>query len=213
MKIKVCGLKDPENIKAVTALSPDYMGFICYGLSPRFIAGLSPGVLGSLPASVYKTAVFVNENMETINAMIDTFNFNAIQLHGSESPEFCNDLRKRVTVLKAFGIDENFDFNNLNAYVNNVDLFMFDTKTDIYGGSGKTFDWNILANYQLDVPFFLSGGLSLDNLEEVKNIHHPQFYGVDLNSRFETSTGVKNIKQLKKAFAIIKQLNTNEIRG
>jgi len=213
MKIKVCGLKNPENIKAVAALSPDYMGFICYGLSPRFISDLKPETLIELPATVYKTAVFVNEDIENVNTLINIFKFNAIQLHGDESPEYCNELKSKVQVLKAFGLNANFDFERLKPYANSADFFLFDTKTDIYGGSGKTFDWSILDKYQLDVPFFLSGGISLDNLEEIKKINHPQFYGVDLNSRFETEPGIKDIEKLEKAFNIIKQFDTHEIRS
>jgi phosphoribosylanthranilate isomerase len=214
MKIKVCGLKYPENIKAIAALSPDYMGFICYGLSPRYIAQLLPKVLEDLPGTIYKTGVFVNESADTINLLIDTYGFNAIQLHGDESPEFSSALRSKATVIKAFGVDNDFDFGKLDSYVNNVDCFLFDTKTAGYGGSGKTFNWDILNNYKLDVPFFLSGGISLDNLNEVKKISHPRFYGIDLNSRFETEPGVKDIEKLKKAFDSIKKQNiTDEIRS
>lgn len=213
MKIKVCGLKDTENIKAVAALAPDYMGFICYSLTPRFIGALAPDALAALPETIYKTGVFVNENIESVNTFINSFKFNAVQLHGDESPEYCNELKGKIQVLKAFGLDENFDFERLKPYVNSVDFFLFDTKTEIYGGSGKIFDWNILDKYQLDVPFFLSGGISLDNLEEIKKINHLQFYGVDLNSRFEIEPGIKNIEELEKAFNMIKQFDTHEIRS
>jgi len=206
VKIKVCGLKNAENIKAVAALSPDYMGFICYGLTPRFIAGLSSDVLDALPDTIYKTGVFVNEDKEKINNLIDQFGFNAVQLHGDESPAFAHSFRNRVKVFKAFGVDDNFDFEQLAAYTGSVDYFMFDTKTEGYGGSGKTFDWAMLENYKLDIPFFLSGGISLDNLEKIKNIKHPQFYGVDLNSRFELEPGLKDVQQLEKAFKILRQL-------
>lgn len=209
MKIKVCGLKDPENIKAVAALSPDYMGFICYGLSPRFIAGLEPELLEALPATIYKTAVFVNESKETIDNLINQFDFNAIQLHGEESPEFSHSFKHKVKVFKAFGVDGNFDFNQLGPYSNSVDYFMFDTKTEGYGGSGKTFNWDILQQYNLDKPFFLCGGISLDNLGKVAEIKHPQFYGVDLNSRFETEPGKKDVEKLTKAFEILRQSITS----
>jgi phosphoribosylanthranilate isomerase len=117
-------------------------------------------------------------------------------------------------VFKAFGLDGNFDFGQLDNYINKVDYFLFDTKTAAYGGSGKTFDWGMLENYKLDVPFFLSGGISLDNLEEIKKINHPQFYGVDLNSRFEMAPGVKDTGKLKQAFDIINnQTITDEIRS
>jgi len=214
MKIKVCGLKQPENIKAVAALKPDYMGFICYGPSPRYIDTLSPEALQAIPGNIHKTGVFVNETAAAISSLIDQYDFDTIQLHGDESPEFADAFRSKVIVIKAFGVDNNFDFGKLTAYVNKVDYLMFDTKTTIYGGSGKAFNWNILNKYTLDTPFFLSGGISLDNIEEVRNITHPQFYAVDLNSRFEDEPGVKNIQKLEKAFDIIKKHTiTDEIRS
>jgi len=213
MKIKVCGLRDPQNIEQVAGLNPDYVGFIFYGPSPRFVTDVPAETLNGLPSSITKTAVFVNETAENINTLIDQFKFDAIQLHGNESAEFCNEFKSRVKVLKAFGLNEDFDFKQLDAYADKVDFFLFDTKTDIHGGSGKTFDWGILDNYQLDAPFFLSGGISPDNLEEIKKITHPQFYGVDLNSRFETAPGMKNIEKLKAAFTALKQFDTNEIRS
>jgi phosphoribosylanthranilate isomerase len=212
MKIKVCGLKDPDNIKAISALTPDYMGFICYALSPRFITDMPANAIEFLPASINKTAVFVNENESNINLLIDKFKFDTIQLHGNESPEFSNSFRGRVKVIKAFGLNSDFDFNRLNDYADKVDFFLFDTKTELHGGSGKSFDWSILDNYKLEVPFFLSGGLSPENLEEVQQINHPQFYGVDLNSRFEIAPGLKDIKKLKQAFNML-NTNTNEIRS
>jgi phosphoribosylanthranilate isomerase len=214
MKIKVCGLKDPKNIEAVAALNPDYLGFICYGPSPRYIGQLSAESFKKLQINIKKTAVFVNESAQKINSLIHAYNFDVIQLHGDETPEFCQNFKNRVTVFKAFGLDDNFDFGRLDNYINKVDYFLFDTKTAAYGGSGKIFDWGILENYKLDVPFFLSGGISLDNLDEIKKIDHPQFYGVDLNSRFETAPGIKDTSKLKQAFDIInKQPIINEIRS
>ncbi|MDF2431808.1 MAG: phosphoribosylanthranilate isomerase [Mucilaginibacter sp.] len=213
MKIKVCGLKFTENIEAVAALNPDFMGFIFYDRSPRFIDEVPGEALKNLPYSIIKTAVFVNETTEIINALIDQYHFNAVQLHGNESPDFCNSFRDKVKVIKAFGMSEDFNLNQLIPYADKVDYFLFDTKTDIHGGSGKTFNWSVLDQYQLNIPFFLSGGLSLDNLDEIKKIRHPQFYGADLNSKFEVAPGNKNIEQLEKAFDIIKQSKTNEVRS
>ena len=212
MKIKVCGLKYHENINAVTALAPDYMGFIFYGPSPRFVDNLPVESLNNIPHSVSKTGVFVNESEENITLAIEKYGFNAIQLHGDEGADVCNVFKSKVTVIKAFGLHNDFDFGRLDAYVNKVDFFLFDTKTTIHGGSGKTFDWTILDQYNLDIPFFLSGGVSPENIEEVTNITHPQFYGIDLNSRFETAPGLKNIEQLETAFNSIKQ-NINELRS
>jgi phosphoribosylanthranilate isomerase len=213
MKIKVCGLKDASNITQVANLSPGYMGFIFYDKTPRFAGNLSASALKKLPPQIVKTAVFVNEGAENIKALITRYKFDAIQLHGNEGPEVCALLKGNVKVIKAFGLNEDFDFDQLYPYADHVDFFLFDAKTELYGGSGKTFDWDILNDYDLDIPFFLSGGISPDNLEEIKNIQHPQFYGVDLNSRFETGPGIKNIEQLKKAFAIIKQFDNHEIRS
>jgi phosphoribosylanthranilate isomerase len=204
MKIKVCGLKHPENIEAVAALQPDYVGFIFYGKSPRYMAGLDVEVLQSISTNMKKTGVFVNESAGNINSLIAEYGFDAIQLHGDESPEFCAAFKGKVTVIKAFGINEDFDFEQLKDYANNVDLFLFDTKTKEYGGSGKTFDWSVLDKYTLDVPFFLSGGIGPENIQDVKTISHPQFYGVDLNSRFEIEPALKNIEKLEQAFALIK---------
>jgi phosphoribosylanthranilate isomerase len=205
MKIKVCGLKYTDNIEAVSALDPDYVGFVCYGPSPRYAGELDAETINSVPRSVIKTAVFVNDDRETISALIDKYGFDAIQFHGNEDAEFCAYFKDKVTVIKAFGVNEGFDFDILDDFAGSVDLFLFDTKTNIHGGSGKSFDWSLLNKYQLDIPFFLSGGLSLENLDEVKNIRHPQFYGVDLNSKFETAPGLKDIGKLEKAFDIIKQ--------
>lgn len=212
MKIKVCGLREQNNIEAVAALKPDYMGFIWYTQSPRYVYRLPEKVLQQLPAGIIKTAVFVNEEMPVIKALIKQFGFEAVQLHGQESPEFCSELKQQVQVLKAFGLDEQFDFSRLEPYTDCIDYFLFDTKTAQHGGSGQTFNWSVLNNYRLDVPFFLSGGLSLDNMEEIKKIKHPAFYGVDLNSRFETEPGLKDINKLKKAFEML-SFTENEIRS
>src|SRR3954470_17289268 len=116
MKIKICGLKEPDNIKLMASLKADYMGFICYGPSPRFIAGLDTETLKILSHDIFKTAVFVNENVERISELINSYHFDAIQLHGDESPAFCRQFKNKVTVIKAFGVDVNFDFEQLNEY-------------------------------------------------------------------------------------------------
>ncbi len=213
MKIKVCGLRDAENIQAVADLGPDYVGFIGYAKSPRYIGDLAPETLNSVPENIIRTGVFVNEDAGVVDQLITKYHFGAVQLHGSETPEYCAHFKGRVQVLKAFGVDEAFDFGQLEAYVGHVDYFLFDTKTVAHGGSGKTFDWAVLKNYTLDVPFFLSGGISLDNLDEIKKIDHPKLYGVDLNSRFELSPGLKDINLLKQAFEKIKQFDTHEVRS
>jgi phosphoribosylanthranilate isomerase len=213
MKIKVCGLKFADNIKAVEALQPDFMGFICYDKSPRYMADLNEFALDNVSNNIIKAGVFVDEDADEISKLIYKYKFDAIQLHGTESPEFCDLFKHEVQVIKAFGVDEKFDFTQLNAYWGKVDYFLFDTKTTAHGGSGQTFNWDILSRYQLNVPFFLSGGLSQDNIAEIKNIKHPLLYGVDLNSRFEISPGIKDIDKLTQAFTTINTFNSNEVRS
>lgn len=213
MKIKVCGLTAPENIKAVTALNPDFMGFIFYKNSPRYIETPDEGILKAIPASIYKTAVFVNEDAEQINKLINKYHFDVIQLHGNETPAFAQSFSHKTAVIKAFGVDTNFNFEQLDNYVNKVDYFLFDTKTEKHGGSGKPFDWSVLNKYELDVPFFISGGISPENLGEIMTLNHPQLYGIDLNSKFEDAPGIKDIERLIKAFERVKKAYTNEIRG
>lgn len=207
MKIKVCGMKFPENIRQVAALQPDYLGFIFYPHSPRFI-GYDPNKeLTELRLPAKKVGVFVDKDFSTIKNIIQLYQFDAVQLHGNESAETCAALQKIVPVIKAFGVDENFDFDQLEAYENSVDYFLFDTKTTVHGGSGKSFDWHVLENYKLQVPFFVSGGLGLENISAVLQFKHPAFYGLDLNSRFEDEPGVKNMGKLKEAFDLIKAEN------
>lgn len=202
MRIKVCGLKYADNIARVAALGADYMGFICYDQSPRYMADLPPHVT-AIPDGVVTTGVFVNEDADKVFEMIGQYGFKAIQLHGTETPAYCLQFNGKVTVIKAFGIDEGFNFEQLETYKDVVDFFLFDTRTLAHGGSGKTFDWEILDGYKLDIPFFLSGGLSPDNIGEAVKINHPAFYGVDLNSKFEIEPGLKDMEKLKQAFAIL----------
>ncbi len=199
LKLKVCGMRDPRNIEALTALEPDYMGFIFYGKSKRFVGDMDPVLVRSLPASIKPTGVFVNETLEEVLRIARQYKLTALQLHGAESPEYCQlikDQLPNIEVIKAFGVDENFNFDLLNNYQGLVDYFLFDTQTTEHGGSGKTFDWAVLKQYQLNVPYFLSGGIGLDQVAQIKEIVDPRLYAVDVNSRFEISPAFKNIDQL-----------------
>ncbi len=198
MFLKICGLKDPENIKQVAALKPNYMGFIFYPQSKRFVG--DDFVMPSVSPEIKKVGVFVNANASFIIDKIDEYKLDLIQLHGNETPEFCEVLNHIVPVIKAFGIDETFDFNALELYKNSCSYFLFDSKTKEYGGSGKQFDWNLLEKYDNSVPFFLSGGIGLEEIEKLKNwkIEKLKNYVVDVNSLFETEPGIKEIKKLEK---------------
>jgi phosphoribosylanthranilate isomerase len=206
MKIKICGLKDKNNISQVSEANPEYMGFIFYPKSPRFVGDkFEKNALELIPGSIVKTAVFVNESVENIVSIVDNYSFNAIQLHGNESPEMCMQLKdKKLIVIKAFAIDEGFDFNSLIPYETHCDYFLFDTKTPAFGGSGKTFDWKLLSQYQLETPFFLSGGLGIENLEAILKLKHEKLYGLDFNSKLEDSPGIKNLQMINTVLVAIR---------
>lgn len=206
LKIKVCGMKYLANIKALAELEPDFMGFIFYPPSQRFIGvEFERNDVANLQPDIQRTAVFVNAHLHEVIEFSNLYGMKTIQLHGQESPEFCGELKaKGFKVIKAFGVDESFDFNTLNAFVEQVDFFLFDTKTSTHGGSGLIFDWRVLQKYNIEKPFLLSGGLGPDNLAEVLKIKHKNFYGVDLNSKFEIEPALKDIEKLEKAFELIR---------
>lgn len=206
LKIKVCGMKYQANIKALAVLEPDFIGFIFYPPSKRFIGvEFEKQDIEHLNSAIKRTAVFVNAQFHEIVEFANLYGVKTLQLHGEETPELCNQLKQKgFSIIKAFGVDANFNFDILLNYEDYIDFFLFDTKTNEYGGSGLSFDWDILQNYRLEKPFLLSGGLSVENLAEVLKIEHKHFYGVDLNSKFEIEPGLKDIEKLKKAFELIK---------
>lgn len=199
MKFKVCGLTQLEQVKEINSLNFDYLGFIFYPKSKRCIS--EELLIGIKDLCLKKVAVFVNEEIEKIKYLVSIYNFSFIQLHGDETKFFCEDLKSRVNkiIIKAFQINQDFDFSILTDYQEAVDYFLFDTACDSYGGSGKVFNWEILKKYNLDTPYFLSGGLNPDNLnlalEFAKN--DSRLFALDLNSGFEISPGKKNIDLLK----------------
>jgi phosphoribosylanthranilate isomerase len=195
-KLKICGMKLPENIAEVIALEPDYLGFIFFTGSKRFVGELDPEMIKNIPETIRTTGVFVDERMETVKERVATYQLKAVQLHGNESPAYCKELQKVTEVIKAFGIDSLFDFDRLDDYFDSVDYYLFDTQTAEHGGSGKSFNWRLLEKYQLIKPFFISGGIGLDNVAELPRINDERLYGVDVNSRFETAPGIKDIGQL-----------------
>ena len=196
-QLKICGMKIPENITAVVALEPDYMGFIFYTASKRFIADLDPEIIRGIPETIKTTGVFVDEQLEVVKDKITLYQLKAVQLHGKESVEYCAALMATdIEVIKAFGIDDTFNFDRLDDYYDAVDYFLFDTQTPEHGGSGKAFNWRLLEKYQLVKPFFLSGGVGLDNVKELFRINDERLYAVDVNSRFENAPGLKDIDKL-----------------
>lgn len=206
MKIKVCGMRDPENIAAVAALYPDYMGFIFYPGSARYVDSDNADAITALPASIKRTGVFVNATMEAILDRVKQFNLVAVQLHGKELPGLCRDLQLAgLEVIKAFGVDQDFDFESLAPYGEVCDYFLFDTKTSRHGGSGKVFDWGVLSRYTLNKPYFISGGLGPENIAAAMQLPDNRLYAADLNSKFETAPAMKDIQKLAKAITLIKE--------
>jgi phosphoribosylanthranilate isomerase len=211
MKIKICGMRGEANIQALSELKPDYMGLIFYPLSKRFVNQANASLPEDLSDEIKVTGVFVNESHEVVLQKVKQYHLKAVQLHGEETPGYCHRLRRmlevedtEVELIKAFGIDEAFDFKVLEAYNNAVDFFLFDTKTPAHGGSGLRFNWQILKNYDLDRPYFLSGGIGLDDLNSLKLLNDYRLYAVDLNSKFETSPGLKDIEQVSRAINILR---------
>ena len=190
-------MRDTSNIQDLLELDLDYMGFIFFEKSARNAEGIvSEDILQAFPSTTKKVGVFVNASKEFILAQHAKYNFQALQLHGSESPEFCASFPD-LEIIKAFGVDDGFDFKKLEPYKDLVDYFLFDTKTPLHGGSGLVFNWQKLKEYDQSKPFFLSGGLSADNIKEVLQYQDMNIHAVDVNSKFELEPGLKNIKLLK----------------
>ena len=198
MLLKICGMKYSENIQEAAALKPDFMGFIFYPKSPRYAEPLDITALDALPPSIKKIGVFVNESKENILTIGYKYKLDGVQLHGSELVDMCRELKKLgYIVIKAFPIAEAYNFRVTKGYEGVCDYFLFDTKTESYGGSGVKFNWQILKEYKGETPFLLSGGIEADDAEAILKIEHPKFAGIDLNSKFEIKPGLKNISLLK----------------
>ena len=182
----------------VETLEPDYMGFIFWEKSPRYMEGVVP----SISRKIKKVGVFVNAGAEEILQRVTKYGLQMVQLHGNETPELCNHLKSLgIGVIKVFGVDETFNFSVLEPYENVCDYYLFDTKGKLPGGNGYVFDWEVLENYPSTKPFFLSGGIGMENIDEVLTfLYRPESkycHAIDINSRFETKPGLKDIQQLK----------------
>ena len=212
MKLKICGMKYPDNILELGSLLPDYMGFIFWEKSARYFDGVIP----ELPKSIKKTGVFVNESTAIIVEKIIRYDLQAVQLHGKESVSFCEDLKKivpkNIEIIKVFSILDTFDFELLKPFESVCDYFLFDTKGKLPGGNGTTFDWKVLENYPSTKPFFLSGGIGLDEMDAVKEILKTNLpvYAIDVNSKFEIEPGLKNISFCKEALLCVSTFNRAE---
>jgi phosphoribosylanthranilate isomerase len=199
MKIKICGMKEAQNIQEVAKLNPDLMGFIFYEKSARYVdAKILADAVQTLPSSISKVGVFVDEELEKVLDLCNSFGLKYAQLHGKETPEYCEKIKAGgISVIKVFHMDKTFDLSQVEAYENYSEVFLFDTKTKGYGGSGKHFDWSLLNQYTLDTPFLLSGGISTEDLTTIKALNIPKLMGIDVNSRVEISPGNKDVNKVK----------------
>ncbi|GGD44195.1 phosphoribosylanthranilate isomerase [Muriicola marianensis] len=207
MKIKVCGMKYPENMEQVSQLRPDYMGFIFWEPSSRFFTGSIP----EIPETIDKVGVFVDASIPYILEKVKDLNLQLVQLHGQESPDFCTSLRRelenligpdrKIEIVKAIAVGQSFSFGDLNPFEGRVDYFLFDSKGPLPGGNGFAFDWKLLEGYDLDTPFFLSGGIGLAEVEILKGFMGTSLvkkcHAIDVNSAFELEPGLKDPRKLQ----------------
>ena len=199
-KIKVCGITNEANYNDLKNYPVDYFGFIFYDKSPRYL--LKYDNIEFIKSINNKVGVFIDDDITNVIGLCEKYNFKTIQLHGNEDPNYCYKLKDNgIKIIKTFLINSSDDLKNINLFNESVDYFLFDYKSRYYGGSGKNFDWRVLNNVEIFQPFFLSGGISLDNIDNLNIIKNKSnLYAIDINSNFETFPGFKNIDLIDKLF-------------
>ena len=205
--IKICGMREPENILAAAQLKPDLLGFIFYQESPRYAGTyLDPVILSNLPIDIRKAGVFVNSDFNIIQDTVAKYSLDVVQLHGNESPELCARIKNSgIQVIKAFNISDTTDPKVFDDFIEYTDYFLFDARSPKFGGSGQKFDWKLLDMMDRGHQFFLSGGISPQDIDNIAAISNQSFHGIDLNSRFEIKPGLKDIEKL--------EIFINEVKG
>ena len=204
MIVKVCGMRDPQNIRAVEALGVDWIGFIFHPHSPRYVERIPD----YLPSKAARVGVFVNASVREIVERTERFGLNAVQMHGHESPDFCCSLRGKLPagtiLLKALPVADSGDMERAMRYQDCCDYLLFETPSPAYGGSGRQFDWSLTDRYSGSLPFILSGGIGPGSIAALRTLHHPRWAGIDLNSRFETEPGIKDTASLQEFITELK---------
>lgn len=200
LNVKICGIKLPQNINSITLLKPYFIGFIFYTYSHRFIGVILPN-----ETQIKKVGVLVNNSIDNILKNRQKYAIDFVQLHGCESIEFCEKLYKNnLSIIKVLSINDALVFLCMDEYVNYSIFFLFDTYCIEYGGSGRKFSWDKISEYTFDTLFFISGGIGTEDVERMKNVFHPKFFGFDLNSKFEIEPGNKNRDELRRFIHKIK---------
>ena len=212
MRLKVCGMTKIEQLKELEEIGVDFAGLIFYKPSPRFAlsAGLSPIKIKSERLKINKIGVFVNETAEEILKIVDEWKLDMVQLHGDESPRLCEQISNHITTIKAFRIgNENNTAYKVFPYIEETDLFLFDTKGKNYGGTGEQFDWQQISSSKIQKPYFLSGGIGPDDVNKIKEFckKEKNLFALDVNSKFEISPGVKDMRLVKKFAEEIQKIN------
>jgi phosphoribosylanthranilate isomerase len=208
MKLKVCGITTVAQLEKLQELAVDYAGLIFYEKSKRYAwECLQSEKFEIRKLQIKKIGVFVNADMGILKSCVQSFGLTAVQLHGDESVEYCAAIQKETEVIKVFRMsDKTKDVDALlEPYQKVSDYFLFDTDTESYGGSGRRFDWSQLQTATIGKPFFLSGGIGPEDMEKLKSFKHPFFYAVDVNSRFETSPGLKDMEKVQTFANALKQ--------
>ena len=216
MVVKICGMRDPKNIQSLLELPVDLMGLIFYKKSPRHVPDSAASeILQVSDGKVKRVGVFVNEDIRIILQKAAKFKLSFVQLHGKESPDYCYDLLAasaktfgcddELQIIKAFSVDEKFDFSITSDYSPYCKYFIFDTKGKNAGGNGFKFDWSLLDQYTAKTPFLLSGGIGSDAGEAINSLDFPKMIGVDLNSKFEIQPALKDVDLLKQFLKTLKQ--------
>ena len=205
-------MKSPENMRALAELPIDMMGMVFYGKSPRCVDERNTDQINAITLTIPKVGVFVDASLEVIREKVERFQLQFVQLHGKESPVFCRALRKEgIAIIKAFQIKTVEDLKTERLYEDCCDYFLFDTPTSRYGGSGNKFDWELLSAYTGTSPFFLSGGIAPEDAEIIYQLNLPQLFAVDLNSRFETAPGIKDIDKIRRFISNVLPQSTQRI--
>ncbi|MEO6549114.1 MAG: phosphoribosylanthranilate isomerase [Ferruginibacter sp.] len=200
MNIKVCGITQLKQLQQLDGLNIAFAGLIFHKDSPRYVVGkISKEELQATDFDVKKVGVFVNAGYEEIMQIVEDYELDVVQLHGQETPELCGQLSEDVEVIKAFAVDGKTSIDEMVAAYDEVcDYYLFDTASNngLAGGTGEKFDWKLITKSKIEKPFFLSGGISVDDIAKIKAFRHPDYFGVDVNSRFEKSPGVKDMAML-----------------